>query len=96
MGIGRSTAERIVASASKAAGRVTDVTTANTALESVLDAFEYMPPGAYLGAMAGSVALSVALMLTPGERAKHWALFVGLWAPTILNLGLYGRIRRLE
>jgi hypothetical protein len=75
---------------------VATATNATSALESALDAFQYMPPAGYLGAMAGSVALSLALMLVPNERAKHWALFVGLWAPTILNLGLYSRIRRLE
>ncbi|HZP42124.1 MAG TPA: hypothetical protein VFD84_11535 [Candidatus Binatia bacterium] len=93
MAFGRSTAERIVGTATRAAG---GAVTTKTALDGVLEAFEFMPPSAYIGAMAGSVALSIAMMLVPSERTKHWALFVGLWAPTILNLGLYSRMRRME
>ena len=46
---------------------------------------EQAPDAAYLGAMAGSMALSLLLL---GRRNKALALFVGLWPVTILNMAM--------
>jgi hypothetical protein len=47
---------------------------------------EHMPASVYLAAMVGSIVVSVSLYLT----GRRWAgIFVGLWAPTFLNLGMY-------
>jgi hypothetical protein len=62
--------------------------------ERVLEVFRAMPSATYLGALALSIAASIALMIGGRERGKLWSIFVGLWAPTILNLGLYSRLRR--
>ncbi len=67
--------------------------TAQTGLEQLLNTFEEMPPTTYMAAVGASILASAALMLLP-QRARHWSLFIGLWAPTILNLGLYSRLRR--
>ncbi len=85
MTLGRSASERVVASATE---------TAAGGAQRVLEVFDEMPRSAYIGAMAGSIVLSAALMLAARERGKLWSLFVGLWAPTILNLGLYSRLRK--
>ncbi len=52
---------------------------------------EEMPSNAYMGAVLGSMALS-ALLFMLGRR--NLAIFVGLWPPTILNLGLFTKILR--
>ena len=47
-----------------------------------------------LGAALGSIAVALALY---ARKRKEDAMFVGLWAPTFLALGLFGdwlRIRR--
>jgi hypothetical protein len=67
---------------------------ATTGGERVLEAFREMPSAAYLAALGASIVASLALMVARRERTKHWGLFLGLWAPTILNLGLYSRLRR--
>jgi uncharacterized protein YjbJ (UPF0337 family) len=47
---------------------------------------EHMPPSVYLAAMLGSILFSLMLYLT----GRRWAgIFVGLWAPTFLNVGMY-------
>jgi hypothetical protein len=52
---------------------------------------ERTPDAAYLGAMAGSMALSLLLL---GRRNKAMALFVGLWPVTILNMAMLLKNRR--
>ena len=52
---------------------------------------ERTPDAAYLGAMAGSMALSLLLL---GRRNKALALFVGLWPVTILNMAMLLKNRR--
>ena len=52
---------------------------------------ERAPDAAYLGAMAGSMALSLLLL---GRRNKALALFVGLWPVTILNMAMLLKNRR--
>ena len=58
---------------------------------SALRIAERTPDAAYLGAMAGSMALSLLLL---GRRNKAMALFVGLWPVTILNMAMMLKNRR--
>ncbi len=60
-------------------------------MEEILETIENLPTSVYYGSVAGSIALSLALFFT-GKRQE--AIFVGLWAPTILNLGLYNKLLR--
>ncbi len=50
---------------------------------------EQMPSKAYMGAVVGSILASLGLFLA-GRTAA--GIFVGLWAPTILNLGLFNKL----
>lgn len=50
---------------------------------------EQAPSKAYIGAVAGSILASLGLFLA-GRTAA--GIFVGLWAPTILNLGLFNKL----
>jgi hypothetical protein len=52
---------------------------------------EDLPDTLYLGAVAGSIVLSLLLFIA---RRKEMALFVGLWPPTILNLVMLMKQRR--
>lgn len=52
-----------------------------------------VPSGTYLSLAVGSMGLSLSLRLM-GHR--HAANFVGQWVPTILILGLYNKIVKLE
>ena len=52
-----------------------------------------VPSGAYLSLAVGSMGLSLGLRLL-GQ--KHAANFVGQWVPTILILGLYNKLVKLE
>lgn len=52
-----------------------------------------VPSGAFLSFAIGSMVLSASLMLM-GHR--NGANFVGQWAPTILILGLYNKLVKLE
>ena len=40
----------------------------------------------FLGLTAGSILFSLSLF---GRKSKENAIFVGLWAPTLLSLGLF-------
>jgi hypothetical protein len=62
-------------------------TTAEGALRSAKSA----PDSAYLGAIAGSMLLSLMLL---GRKNKALALFVGLWPVTIINIALMLKKRR--
>ena len=55
-------------------------------LAGLFEPLEQLSPSTYVGATFGSIALSLALYA--GGR-KDAGIFVGLWAPTFLNLGLY-------
>jgi hypothetical protein len=48
-----------------------------------------IPSIAFLGVALGSMALSLALLLTGRRQAAN---FVGQWAPTILIMGLYNKL----
>lgn len=50
-----------------------------------------IPRETYMVAVVGSIALSSYLFVS-GRR--DWGIFVGLWAPTFLNLGLYNKLLR--
>jgi len=52
-----------------------------------------VPSGTYLSLAIGSIGLSLALQLA---GRKHAAEFVGHWVPTILILGLYYKLVKLE
>jgi hypothetical protein len=52
-----------------------------------------LPSDVFLWAAGGSIIGSLALQMM-GEEKK--ALFVGQWAPTLLILGLYNKLVKLE
>ena len=52
---------------------------------------EETPAKLYLAAVGGSIAASLLLFLAGRKQAS---LFVGLWAPTILNLALVSKLLR--
>lgn len=52
-----------------------------------------LPSGTFLGLAIGSMAISLILMLA-GRR--NVANFIGQWAPTILIMGLYNKLVKLE
>lgn len=52
-----------------------------------------VPSGVYLSLALGSVGLSALLHLA---GRKQDATFVGHWAPTILMLGLYNKLVKLQ
>lgn len=65
------------------------------------------PSGVYLALAIGSMVASAAIMLTDrARRGRRWmtrdgrhtglANFVGQWAPTLLVMGLYNKIVKLE
>ena len=60
-------------------------------MDDILETIENLPSTVYYGGVLGSIALSVALFVS-GKRET--GIFVGLWAPTILNLGLYNKLLR--
>ena len=51
-----------------------------------LESAEDIPSSVYLGFVGGSIVLS-ALLFVSGK--KNLGQFVGLWAPTILNLAIF-------
>ncbi len=52
-----------------------------------------VPSGTYLSLAVGSIGLALALQLV---GRKHAATFVGQWVPTILILGLYNKLVKVE
>ena len=52
-----------------------------------------VPSGTYLSLAVGSIGLSLALQMM---GRKHAASFVGHWVPTILILGLYNKLVKVE
>lgn len=50
---------------------------------------EYIPPPLYVGMTLGSIIASVALFAC---KRKDDAIFVGLWAPTFLALGMFSKL----
>jgi len=60
-------------------------------MDDLLESVENLPSAVYYGGVIGSIVLSLGLFLS---GRKQTAIFVGLWAPTILNLGLYNKLLR--
>ena len=58
-------------------------------LESAKELSERVPSALYIGLTAGSIIASLILF---GRKQKDNALFVGLWAPTFLALGLFVKL----
>jgi len=58
-------------------------------IDAALTAIETASKPVYLGLAAGSIVVSLILY---GFRKKEDALFVGLWAPTFLALGLFSKL----
>ncbi len=58
-------------------------------MDDILETVENLPTSVYYGGVFGSILLSLGLFFS---GKKHEAIFVGLWAPTILNLGLYNKL----
>lgn len=55
-----------------------------------------IPSAGFLSLAAGSVLASAAISLWGGEERKPLAGFIGLWAPTLLLLGIYSKLQRIE
>jgi len=52
-----------------------------------------LPSGMFLGFAMGSIGIAAALQMM---GRKHDAQFVGQWVPTVLILGLYNKLVKLE
>jgi hypothetical protein len=52
-----------------------------------------IPSDVYLWAAVGSMALSLGLFLT---KKKHASIFFGQWAPSLLIIGLYNKLVKVE
>lgn len=52
-----------------------------------------LPSSVYLVAMLGSVAASLVFYMA---KKKDASLFVGLWAPTLLQFGIYNKLLRIS
>ena len=55
-----------------------------------------IPSGTFLALALGSVAFSAFLEAFGGHRRREPGTFVGLWAPTLLLLGIYNKLVKLE
>ena len=58
-------------------------------MDDILETVENLPSSVYYGGVLGSILLAIGLFLS---SKKLEGIFVGLWAPTILNLGLYNKL----
>lgn len=54
-----------------------------------------IPSGVFLGLAIGSAATSLGLAMVQG-KSKGWANFIAQWVPTILILGLYNKVVKVE
>lgn len=52
-----------------------------------------IPSDVWLWAAVGSMALSLGLFLT---KQKHASIFFGQWAPSLLIIGLYNKLVKIE
>ena len=52
-----------------------------------------VPSIAYFSLAVGSMAVSLGLMLTGKKKAAN---FVGQWAPSLLVIGLYNKVVKIE
>lgn len=58
-------------------------------MEHTLERAEEIPAETYVAATGASILMAIALYASGRKQA---ATFVGLWAPTIINLGLFLRL----
>jgi hypothetical protein len=71
--------------------RMTKDNTTQDMVATVENAMEETPVNIYLWATLASIVVSAYLFAT----GRRWAsLFVGLWAPTIINFGLFSKLLR--
>jgi hypothetical protein len=52
-----------------------------------------VPSGAYLGLAFGSMALSAGFMIAGNKSVAN---FIGQWVPTLLVIGVYNKLVKLE
>lgn len=52
-----------------------------------------VPSIGFLGLAVGSMALSAGLAVM---KKRDWATFVGLWAPSLLLIGVYNKLVKLH
>ena len=52
-----------------------------------------VPSGTYLTLAIGSMGLSLLMMLSGRKEAAN---FIGQWAPTLLIIGLYNKLVKVE
>jgi hypothetical protein len=52
-----------------------------------------VPSGAYMGLAFGSMVLSAGFMIAGNKQVAN---FIGQWVPTILVLGLYNKVVKME
>lgn len=55
-----------------------------------------LPSDVFLWAAGGSALLSLAAQMFPSDGAHHKSMFIGQWVPTLLILGLYNKLVKLE
>lgn len=55
-----------------------------------------LPSVFFLSLAVASMGVSALLSATERDEGKGWANFIGHWAPTILILGLYNKLTKLE
>lgn len=53
-----------------------------------------VPSGAYLGLAVGSMLVSATIAIL--SRRKGTANFIGLWVPTIMLVGVYNKLVKME
>jgi len=58
-------------------------------MDDIMESIENLPSSVYYGGVLGSILLSIVLFLS-GKKLE--GIFVGLWAPTIFNFGLYNKL----
>lgn len=58
-------------------------------MDDIMESIENLPSSVYYGGVFGSILLSIFLFAT-GKKLE--GIFVGLWAPTIFNFGLYNKL----
>ena len=58
-------------------------------MDELFKKIEDVPSEFYYAGVLGSILLSIGLHFA---GKKHEAIFVGLWAPTIFNLGLFTKL----
>ncbi len=91
---GRSTAQQVMDTVAETASQAQEMLPpARDAARDLVGRIEDLPADTYVDVMAATFVASALLMLLGRERGRHWSLFLGIWAPAILGLGMYRRHR---